>query len=200
MRLKIIIGLLILFSYYSWSAEPITIWKMNDKGKKTLPLYCSSGVEIIEYIPNHEKHKGKVCAILYQLENKKDRKKAMSVIKPHLYTVLAGKQLGIELLPVDVPLIYLKEKEKKIILTVDLSRYEIDMPQEGLFVGLEYLGEVDHETDNDYQASSSPFGMWHITDAIPSEDDVCYSRWKGKITSNPRDENTLCLFGINVCE
>jgi hypothetical protein len=67
------------------------------------------------------------------------------VIKPHLY-LASGKKVGKELLPIDVQLVYVKQTGKELIVQVDVSKYQIAIPPEGVFVGLEFVGTIEETT------------------------------------------------------
>jgi hypothetical protein len=66
------------------------------------------------------------------------------VIKPHLY-LATDKKTGKELLPIDIPSVYVKEKGKEIVVRVDISKYKITLPPDGVFLGLEFVG-IDKTT------------------------------------------------------
>jgi hypothetical protein len=142
--------------------------------------------EIIDYIENPDHKEGMVTAILYKLKNK--QKKQIGIIKPHLYSVV-DKQPGKELLLDNVPLIRVTQRGNAVVVRVDISKYKIKLPPEGLFVGLEYLGIEKNNTIDD--SESTPFGIWHNVDV---DFGTSYSRFKGKITNN---YGTFC-FGLEV--
>jgi hypothetical protein len=203
MKLKNFVCLFLLLCFYSniSATDPIIIgqWYNDNKTSKSA-MYFLAGTEFIELIANNTLQKGTVNAILYKLENKKKRT-TISVIKPHLYAVLADKKMGKELLPDNIPLAYLEEKGKEVVLRIDISKYKISLPPEGVFVGLEYMGEVKSITDKDIDTGfdNSPFGIFYSNTTIYTTDDVCYSKWQGRISENdPRNKPLCSLFGIEV--
>jgi hypothetical protein len=113
--------------------------------------------------------------------------------------VLPGKKLGKDLLPDDIPLVYVEERGKEVLVKADISKYKIALPSEGVFVGLEYLGEVTNKTDKTIIKTETSFGIWHIYTTEPTPDDITYSKWKRKLEDDlPKTEPWLCLFGIEV--
>jgi len=176
------------------SADAQVLGRIDDKGKLAT-IRCYAGMEIIEYVKNSAQQKGTIQSILYKISNR--QKKRIGVFRPHLYVATQGEKPGKELLPQDIPLVYVKEQGKEVILKIDISNCNINATQEdGVFVGLEFLGE---QKDGKTVESDTPFGIWHIILDTPGADDITYIKWKGKITDNlPEKEPWGCFFGIEI--
>jgi hypothetical protein len=199
MKTKIIISSLLLFCLcsYTFAADPVVLGRLERKGK-TQAMYWISGLETIEYIANHSQQTGKIGSVFYKLKNNNKKVKTIDVLKPHLYTVLLGKKIGKELLPDNVPLIYVEEKGNEVLVKADLSKYAIPLPAEGIFVGLEYMGATTSKTDKTITSAESSFQVWHILTLEPGADDVTYTKMNGVKRDLPEKEPWLCLFGIEV--
>jgi hypothetical protein len=121
---------------FDLSAQQIVLGTINDTAAKA-QTNVIPGVELIEYVGNTSSSKGAITGIVYKLNNSKH--KPTKVIKPHLYRV-SGKTVGEELLPTNVSPVNVTSKGKRITLQVDISKYNIELPPDGVFIGIEYIG------------------------------------------------------------
>jgi len=110
---------------------------------------------------------------------------------------LPDSTLGSELLPENISYYYLEEKGKEVILRMDVSKYKIEIPPIGLYVGLEYVGEVNSKTDKDIAKACGEFGLWRIFTNTPEiYKGKSYSRYKKG--SFKKDEPLLTLIGLET--
>lgn len=119
------------------------------KEYKTFYQGGTKGSILLIYVPNDDSSKSRVITKLkYELReiNREDEKINKGVVRVRLYsstdTSIFPKS---ELLPENIILtIPLKNKQT---LIVDISKYKINFPTNGVFVGLEWLGEKNNSKE-----------------------------------------------------
>jgi hypothetical protein len=155
----------------------------DEKAKSQLNIIPK--IECIEYIKNTSHREGIITSILYKLYNPKS--KATKIIRPHLYLLSNGK-VGEEIHP-DMPLVYVKQREKELIVEVDLSEYGISLPSEGIFVGLEF---VDIKTE--YESSiDDMISIWHNE---KNKSSLSYTKYKN-VFDKKNPSQGFC-FGVKI--
>jgi hypothetical protein len=141
----VILNLVSVAVFAQKSSDPIILNDIKAKSQRNV----IPSVELIEYIDNPSSDTCSITSILYKLNIPKNG--PTKIIKPHLY-LATDKKVGKELLPTDIPLVYIKQKGKEIIVEVNISKYKIALPLNGVFVGLEFTGivkETAKGTQND---------------------------------------------------
>jgi hypothetical protein len=169
------------------SAQQIVLGHLHDTAAKTQTCVIP-GMELIEFVGNTSSVKGTITAIVYKLNNAKH--KPTKIVKPHLYKV-SGKNVGEELLPTNMPTTRLTSKGKQLRLQIDVSKYNIELPPEGVFVGIEY---VDIEL-TDKKDMIQPLTAWHDEYHYSS---ISYSKYKNVIEKDTLTFSKGYCFGVQV--
>lgn len=127
--------------------EEVVILNNNDKKillgytdkRKKISISGSKGFEICEFINNPYKSEKTIKSFLFKIKRKKSFRTA---IRLHFYNKKDDKIApGNEILKEDI--IYYFDGKIKDLIEVDVSSYNIQLPSEGAFVGIEWLGIVD---------------------------------------------------------
>ncbi len=110
--------------------------------KKKLNLSSFKGSEIVVFIKNNSGKDKDINSFLFKIKRQEKYKTAVRI---HLYKKATDKIYpGAEILTEDI-IQYLDGKLKGLV-EVDVSKYGIELPFEGAFVGIEWLGIVDEKT------------------------------------------------------
>ncbi|MDR1896611.1 MAG: hypothetical protein LBR10_07470 [Prevotellaceae bacterium] len=150
-------------------------------------------LELITHVENPSQKQGIITTVLYKLENTENNR--IGIIKPHVYSVV-DKQLGKEFLSGEITPVFVNRHGRRIILKVDISKYKINLPPEGVFVGLEYLGCSENEKlilSDSPNSSDSPFAIYYDNTSF----NTSYHRRGKKIEK--REHGRYC-FGIEAIE
>lgn len=174
------------FTVFDMSAQQTVLGPVNDTAAQA-QTNVIPGVELIEYVGNTSSAKGIITGIVYKLNN--SRHKPTKVIKPHLYRV-SGKKTGEELLPANVPQVNVTSKGKQIMLHVDISEYNIDLPPDGVFVGIEYVG-----TNPADEKKVHPLAVWRNEFNTSS---VSYSKYNNVFDKDSLTFSRGFCFGIQI--
>ncbi|WP_295794600.1 hypothetical protein [Mucilaginibacter sp.] len=104
--------------------------------------------EIAEYIPNNDKLTGTVTAVEYVLLN--NHKGIERAFRVTLYSKVKDSMEPGEPLIKDTLIVY--NQKKLPVFRVDISKYNIQLPEDGLFIGIETLSRERYgtETVNDH--------------------------------------------------
>jgi hypothetical protein len=170
------------------SAQEIVLGAVNDTEAKT-ETNIIPGVELIEYVGNTLSVKGKITAIVYSLNNSDS--KPIRIIKPHLYKV-SGKKVGEELLPTDIAPIRVTTRGKRITLQVDISKYKIELPVDGVFVGIEFTGTEPEDVNRTH-----PLTVWRNELNTSS---ISFMKYKNTFRTDERTLSQGLCFGIQIKE
>lgn len=109
----------------------------NSKLKKATTLLAHSGAEFVVYIPNNLKTEALINEVILNL---KSRGREIPVFRIHIYAVdEETKQPGDDLLNQDLTGMITKSRNIK---KFDLQKYNIVMPEDGVFVGIEWIGKL----------------------------------------------------------
>jgi len=113
----------------------------NSQLKKATTLIAHSGAEYAVYIPNDLQTEALISEVVLNL---KSRGRETPVFRIHLYAVdKETKQPGDDLLNQDLTGMITKSRNIK---KFDLQKYNIVLPKDGVFVGVEWIGKL---TKND---------------------------------------------------
>jgi hypothetical protein len=184
--------LTIVMFIFNWavidlSAQQIVLGPINDANPQKMQRNIIPEVELIQYVENSSGKKGKITAVVYKLNN--SRHKPTKIIKPHLYRA-SGKKIGEALLPTDISPVSVTHKGKEITLQVDISKYKIALPPEGVFVGLEYVGT--NPADNKV---AHPLTVWRNELNTSSQS---YSKYKNVLDKDSISYSLGLCFGIQI--
>ena len=110
--------------------------------KKKIRLSAYKGFEIVVYIDNPFNQLKEIQSFLFKVKKEGKFKTAMRIhfYKKDLEKLIPGK----EILNEDI-IQYIDGKTKEIF-EVDVSKYEIELPIEGAFIGIEWLGVLNEKT------------------------------------------------------
>jgi hypothetical protein len=147
------------------------------------------GVEVIEYVGNPSLYKGTITTIMYQLSNTNN--KSTKIIKPHLYQASSDKKIDKELLSENVSLVKVEEKGKKIILQIDVSKYKISFPKDGIFIGLEFVEVISGKGEK----IDPVLAIWRDDENTSS---ISFSKYKN-VFDKKIDVNGFC-FTIKISQ
>lgn len=117
-----------------------TIGFANMSSKTEFTSY--SGVECVVFINNEGKEELFIKSVLYKM---KIRGQLNSVIRIHLYTCDGNCMPDRELINENY-IVYLSKKNDGLI-EVDISKFNIKLPLNGIYVGLEWIGNLDEKTN-----------------------------------------------------
>lgn len=110
--------------------------------KKKIRLSAFKGFEIVVYIDNPYKQLKEIQSFLFKVKKGGEFKTAMRI---HFYKKDLEKLIpGDEILHEDI-IQYIDGKTKEIF-EVDVSKYELELPIEGAFIGIEWLGVLDEKS------------------------------------------------------
>ncbi|MDK2978067.1 MAG: hypothetical protein PWP52_781 [Bacteroidales bacterium] len=113
----------------------------NSQLKKATTLIAHSGAEYAVYIPNNLQTEALISEVVLNL---KSRGRETPVFRIHLYAVNKETKLpGDDLLNQDLTGMITKSRNIK---KFDLQKYNIVLPEDGVFVGVEWIGKL---TKND---------------------------------------------------
>lgn len=108
------------------------------KSRRKIDLGMSKGIETVVFIENNSETELSIRSFLFKIQ--KTQKKL--VIRVHFYKLNPNKfEPYTEILSKDI--IYFLDKNTKGTVEVDVSKYNLKLPAEGGFVGLENLGDID---------------------------------------------------------
>jgi hypothetical protein len=111
--------------------------------KRKISISGSKGFEICEFIENPYKTEKTIKSFLFKIKRRKDYKTAVRI---HFYKKLDTKlEPNNEILKQDV--VYYFDGKIKELVEVDVSNYNIELPSEGAFIGIEWLGILNEKGD-----------------------------------------------------
>lgn len=103
-----------------------------------------TGFEYAAYIPNDKKLSGAyICNLLYKIVKKRTD---TVVVRLHLYSVNTGGTPGNELLDSNYFVLLTGKMDKT--MAFDITSLKIKFPNEGIFVGFEWLGTYDSKSNS----------------------------------------------------
>lgn len=112
------------------------------KSKKKTRLSAYKGFEIVVFIDNPFNQPKDVQSFLFKVKNDQKFKTAVRV---HFYKKDLEKLIpSEEILNEDI--IKFIEGGTKELIEVDVSKYELELPIEGAFIGIEWLGAIDEKS------------------------------------------------------
>lgn len=125
------------------SKKNLTFSKLGyTKCKKKTTLSASRGFQLCVYIENTFQEKKVIKSVLFKVKRRDNFKTAIRI---HFYKKQIEKlEPAEEILTEDI-IRYFDEKSKENI-EIDVSKYGLELPIEGAFVGIEWLGIVDWKT------------------------------------------------------
>lgn len=142
--------------------------------KKKYQFSMYSGNEICVYIENNYSESKLIKSLLFNMKN--SRNSAQTAVRIHLYSLNKAENLpDQEILTQD--LIYYINKKSKNIVEVDISALNVELPLNGLFVGIELLGNVDETT-----------GSFVTDDANPNDTAIAINHLIDKSITFKRDK------------
>ncbi len=113
------------------------------KLKSNYHISRGTGFEYAAYIPNTKN----VDAYIYQLNYKIKKLKLDTVaVRLHLYAVSADNLPSVELL--DSNYVEILEGKADKVFSFDISKFKIKLPSNGVFVGIEWLGVYNSNTNS----------------------------------------------------
>ncbi len=139
------------------------------------------------YIPNNNPD---VVSYISRLHFKiKKRGKNISVVRPHLFsrnieTRIPEKEL------LDYNLLIKQKKNRKDIVSIDISDKKIVFPKKGIFIGLEWVGNTD-DIDFGYNENNDSSN----TLTLMTSNDFKKNIW---IPMSPFGKNIVANFGITI--
>ncbi|MFN5771655.1 hypothetical protein, partial [Flavobacterium sp.] len=112
------------------------------KNKKKIKLSASKGFQLCVYIDNPYKEVKQIKSFLFKVKRRENYKTAIRI---HFYKKQPNNnEPGEEILNEDI-VRYFDGKTKELV-EIDVTKYWIEFPVEGAFVGIEWLGIVDEKT------------------------------------------------------
>ncbi len=108
--------------------------------KKKFSISGSKGIECAVFIENTFNIEKKISSFLFKLEKKNKNRIAVRI---HLYKKNDANEPSNELIDSDI--IFYINKGSKGQFDVELSSYNLTLPLEGVFIGLEWLGTINDE-------------------------------------------------------
>jgi hypothetical protein len=112
------------------------------KNKKKITLSASKGFQLCEFIENPNKEEKLIQSFLFKVKRKKNYKTAIRV---HFYKKAINKvEPGEEILTEDI--IHFIDGKTKEMVEINVLKYRLELPIEGAFVGIEWLGNFNEET------------------------------------------------------
>ena len=178
------------------SNNKIIIGDVYSKGKYSSRMVVNA--EVISLIRNERKKPYQIVSLLYRLNN--NVRESIGVFEPCLYAVDRNDMLGIPLFKYD-EYVKILEIGTEVVVVVDVRKYNLTFPKEGVFVGLKYIGDIHNgENDNNIiqKTSNNSFSIWNNEDA--KGDKVSYFKYpiSGKIEKEKPPNKRYYLFGIEV--
>lgn len=122
-------------------AKYVTIGHIKNRKESTLSSY--SGFEMVSLIANPLGKETTISSVLYKL---KIWDRFTFALRVHLYSVGSDGMPCDELMHENV-IMYIKSKKKEVV-EQDISHLSIKLPVNGIYVGLEWLGLINENTNS----------------------------------------------------
>ena len=114
------------------------------KESKKIKISSAKGLEIVVYIENNLKKENIIKSFLCKIIKSKSY---TSAVRIHFYNKVPEKDYPNEEITKENIIVYVKGNSNKN-LEIDLTKYNMFLPVEGIFIGLEWLGEFDEENNS----------------------------------------------------
>lgn len=150
--------------------------------KKKIRLSASKGFEIVVFIDNPFNQPKEIQSFLFKVK-KEDKFKA--ALRIHFYKKNSAKLIPDEEILTEDVIQYIDGKTKELF-EVDVTKYQLELPVEGAFVGIEWLGVID-EKSGEFNMTDSNWEATYIDINDKTNLPLTFMRSKFK---NPNWENT----------
>jgi hypothetical protein len=110
------------------------------KDKEKIKIGVGKGIELVVFIENSDQKEHYVKDFSFKIKKEKG---GQTAIRLHFYNKSEiDFKPGKELLNKDI-IFYFDENKDKGIVNIDVSNYNIELPKEGAFVGIEFVGNIE---------------------------------------------------------
>lgn len=107
--------------------------------KQKVSIGFSKGMEVSMFLENIDRKEKKIKSFLFKVNKKENNKSAVRI---HFYKKsITNLQPGDEIFKENI--VRIIEGKTKAMIEVDISDYNLIFPEEGAFIGIEFLGYID---------------------------------------------------------
>lgn len=150
--------------------------------KKKIRLSASKGFELVVFIDNPFKQPKEIQSFLFKVKKQGKFKTALRI---HFYKKNSAKLIPDEEILTEDIIQYIDGKTKELF-EVDVTKYQLQLPVEGAFVGIEWLGVLD-EKSGEFKIADSNSEATYIDINDKTNLPLTFMRSKFE---NPKWENT----------